>query len=269
VSLFVLRPRQCRWCQEPLNQDALVCTKCELPQGNVYHPTPRLVGAILTIAAFPFAAWLYQVWDSKSDNMRKDLDRRMGEQESVLALTFDWQPMKVALRADCLPEHVGDARACLADYTDRLMKIDAFVARATWYIGSTPFDQATALDLDTWKNEWWDTTRVNVKKVYIDLASAPVSATDPTKQLVACQSDFETSGCVGKIDAAMKTFDADTLALFCSILREVEQGRLRLQKTMSGIADDEDMKNWDAHIRSKDTACGKVQRAPVAGAGAK
>ncbi len=245
-GLFVERPKGCKWCGEALIPGAMVCSKCNLPQGNVYHPTPRLFGALLTIAAFPFAAWLYELYDSRSDNQRKALDHKAAEQQTLLQITGDWQPLDDSLKADCLPEHVADARACLADYTARLMSIDAFVAKTSWSMSAVPFKRETLDSLTSWKELWWNQTRNDLKKAYRALAF------DGDKKLLACQADFETSECMIGIDSAMKDFRDRTLKLFCAVLLEVEDDRLALAKTMGGSVGAKEVDIW-AEQRERST----------------
>jgi hypothetical protein len=161
---------KCRWCKEAIEAGALRCTKCETWQGSPYGPTATILASVLQAILIPVAIGVvtleYQAREherdakTQADNRQQDaartrLDQTFNEVKSIVGMLGDWQTNYEALLVDCEPDHRTDVDKCLADYTKRLVKFDAYIAELSWTVASSPVGDYPRSRVQALGDAWW------------------------------------------------------------------------------------------------------------------
>jgi hypothetical protein len=248
----------CKWCKTDINKEALRCPECSTWQSSPYGPSALLVGSLITAFLMPVALLgvtvLYQERDRAQEATRTRLDQTFNEIKAIVETMGHYQEREIALAIDCKGEHPGDHAkdpdACLADYSQRLADMDAFVARLSWAVSAAPVSREAHQSVREWQDEWWNHTRKRLATTYGQFrmrgagqltsvatpqatydalvrtcTANPLDASCPN--LLQCQQNgFEHSECVTEVRAALQPFSDRTFPAFCNIVSSLDHARL-------------------------------------------
>jgi hypothetical protein len=270
---------RCRWCKTDVENGAARCPRCNTWQSSAYGPAvsaiASAIGAVLTPIVIVWVTLNYQQVSHTQDlatqqsNRAQDaartrLDQTFKEVKAIVDMEGDWQLNYEALLIDCEPEHREDNDKCLADYTRRLVKLDAYIAQLSWAVSASPVGEVPRSRIRELGEAWWTArtgardaitstfgrlairtgkaaTITNAGTSYDDynriVAFCEKNWADPTcPNLRQCQQrGFEHSECVKEIGDAIKGSGLDDIvhAAFCAVVVSLDATRIEVMRELN------------------------------------
>ena len=227
---------KCLVCHKPIPEGAAICTECETFQ--FLGRRGLALGAKLAfVLVIPFAAWLiayvYQTAEHKRAVTQATITRTAEQTAEVLELNGEFQVAFERLYTNCSKEAQAATNLCLAEYVERLIRLNELVSRFSWKFSALPMPEEAVKRERAWQELWWgtgakghaDSAGGRLKRELMQMATkraeAPATTTpagadsdkhpnaqsEPQTQLLRCNAlDFTDSQCGGKLQQVLGPF---------------------------------------------------------------
>lgn len=197
-----------------------------------------LLAKVSVVLVVPVAVWgvslVYQSREHARASAQAGLERTVQETGQVLEMASDFQVALDKLTTTCSKDAHTSNNLCLAEYVERLIRLNELTNRFSWKTAALPLPPRVMDTVKTWKKVWGDTQN-NTKRALATMAKEN-EVYDNASKLLDCQKlDFADSECGARLQPILAPFRSMTIVAMCEVFVDMQGHVLTLYESMPRI----------------------------------